>query len=807
MPSGSETGISMSPYAVAAVSPKRRTGSCRYTWTGSTRPRSCMRSRLRKRDRSHSPSCSTTLDVASVSLSPAWSSSRAATLTASPKTSPPISTTSPCARPTWSLSGTGGRGGKVGAPPSYASSPPGSESLAGSTTSSAMPMRASESCMSSAALTPLFGRSNTAIRPSPSVLTTWPPWTVTMRARRATLRLTTAVASALPSVSYIAVLPRKSAKRTVRCRTWVMPKRGSWAFGREFIVPRMQKAVPASRPGPLGNPRSKRVEIRAQLVRAARMLELPDRLGLDLADPLAGDVELLADFLERVVGRHLDAEAHPKHLRLARRQRVEDVLDDVAQARLHRRLDRRRVVGVLDEVAEMRVVVVADRRLHRDRLLGDLHDLADLVLGDLHLLGERRRVGLEAELLQMLAREPVHLVDRLDHVDRDADRARLVGDRARDRLADPPRRVGRKLVAAAVFELVDRLHQADVAFLDQVEELEAPVGVLLGDRDHEAQVGLDHLLLGVARGPLALVHPLVDLLQVLERDDRARLLLGELFLQLLHRREITRQDLAVRPGGSDLLFRPLQVEDVRREALDEVVLRHAALVDQDLAQLALVAANVVDLRAQDPAQLFDRLHGEADRHQLGRDRLLRAVVGRRLVAVPLERLPHLLEVGAQRVELDERRRLQLLELLGQRLRAAVAVVVVLFVEEVDVLLGDVVVGFAFGDEAVDDLGDLHLARGDAIGVGHDLGDRRRRRADREHHRLQAALDPLGDLDLALAREQLDGAHLAHVHADRVGRAAEFGIDGGQGRLGGLLGLFLRGRRRAAAGDQQRRRVG
>ena len=101
---------------------------------------------------------------------------------------------------------------------------------------------------------------------------------------------------------------------------------------------------------------------------------------------------------------------------------------------------------------------------------------------------------------------------------RDADGARLVGDRARDRLPDPPRRVGRELVAAAVLELVDRLHQADVAFLDQVEELQAAVGVFLGDRDDEAQVRLDHFLLGLARLALALLHHVDDLAELADLE-------------------------------------------------------------------------------------------------------------------------------------------------------------------------------------------------------------------------------------------------------------------------------------------------
>ena len=51
------------------------------------------------------------------------------------------------------------------------------------------------------------------------------------------------------------------------------------------------------------------------------MLQLAERLGLDLADALAGDRELLADLLEGVVGVHADAEAHAQHPLLARRER------------------------------------------------------------------------------------------------------------------------------------------------------------------------------------------------------------------------------------------------------------------------------------------------------------------------------------------------------------------------------------------------------------------------------------------------------------------------------------------------------
>ena len=79
---------------------------------------------------------------------------------------------------------------------------------------------------------------------------------------------------------------------------------------------------------------------------------------------------------------------------------------------------------------------------------------------------------------------------------RDANGARLVGDRARDRLADPPRRVRRELEALRVVELLDRADQAEVALLDEVEQRHPAPDIALGDRHDEPQVRLGQLAAG-----------------------------------------------------------------------------------------------------------------------------------------------------------------------------------------------------------------------------------------------------------------------------------------------------------------------
>ena len=80
-------------------------------------------------------------------------------------------------------------------------------------------------------------------------------------------------------------------------------------------------------------------------------------------------------------------------------------------------------------------------------------------------------------------------VDRFNHVHRNANSAGLVGNRSRDRLADPPGCIGRKLEALQVVELLDGSNQADIAFLDEVEQVEATANILFRHTDNQPKIG------------------------------------------------------------------------------------------------------------------------------------------------------------------------------------------------------------------------------------------------------------------------------------------------------------------------------
>ena len=165
----------------------------------------------------------------------------------------------------------------------------------------------------------------------------------------------------------------------------------------------------------------------------------------------------------------------------------------------------------------MGVLLLADRRFERHRLLRYLEDVTHLIDGHTHLCGDLLRRGVVTQLLKKLAGHSYDLVYRFDHVDGDPYGACLIRYRTGYRLTYPPGRIGRELVALGVVELLDRLYKTEVALLNEVGQRHSPADVALCDGDDEAQICLRHQS---ARLLVALTHFLGGGKLLLRREQR-----------------------------------------------------------------------------------------------------------------------------------------------------------------------------------------------------------------------------------------------------------------------------------------------
>src|SRR5258708_2379916 len=73
---------------------------------------------------------------------------------------------------------------------------------------------------------------------------------------------------------------------------------------------------------------------------------------------------------------------------------------------------------------------------------------------------------------------------------RDTNGASLVGDRARDRLTNPPGGIRTELIALGVIELLHSTNQADIPLLDQVQQAHATANIFFRHAHNQAQVRL-----------------------------------------------------------------------------------------------------------------------------------------------------------------------------------------------------------------------------------------------------------------------------------------------------------------------------
>ncbi|KPW98244.1 Uncharacterized protein ALO79_06616 [Pseudomonas syringae pv. castaneae] len=368
---------------------------------------------------------------------------------------------------------------------------------------------------------------------------------------------------------------------------------------------------------------------------------------------------------------------------------------------------------------------------------------------------------------------------------RNTDGAGLVGNRASDRLTDPPGGIGRELVATTVFELVHSLHQADVAFLDQIEELQTTVGVLLGDGDHQTQVRFNHLFLRAAGLGLTDRHATVDVLDLGYFQAGFFFQCRQLLLATLDVSLQTTNGFGVFALALGQCVSPAFVNFVARELAKEVGARHTCITYTQLHDGAFLSTKTLKSTPHTLYQTFKLLWNQFDRHeQFGKCNHF----GNGVLVVATEFL--------QRLAGD-------FHLIGNRTEA---------------LLGDDRIGTAFDfvfvvagvcrfflvvigafgldgfgidrrryfgrrrnavvrvDIAAQNIGEATAFTGDTCVFGKNMVNRAREVRNCAHHFTDAFFDTFGDFDFAFTGQKFNGTHFTHVHTNGIGGTPDVGLD-------------------------------
>ena len=168
----------------------------------------------------------------------------------------------------------------------------------------------------------------------------------------------------------------------------------------------------------------------------------------------------------------------------------------------------------------------------------------------------------------------------------DTNGARLVSNRTCNCLANPPCRIRREFVTTSILELINCLHQTNVAFLDEIKELKSAVGVLLSNRNNQTKVCFDHFFLGATSSGFTHTHPAINFFDFSRRQTHFVFDNGNALLKTDNVFAVVGEALVnvCFLGGA---VNPVELTLRALEALDKLFAIHSALSNDETHNLSL----------------------------------------------------------------------------------------------------------------------------------------------------------------------------------------------------------------------------
>src|SRR6266850_7142476 len=173
------------------------------------------------------------------------------------------------------------------------------------------------------------------------------------------------------------------------------------------------------------------------------MPQLSQCLRFYLTDTLAGDIKVLSHFLQSsFMTSVVETKTQPYHPLLARAQSLQHVAGDLSQVRGNHSSSRTLTRLVFNQIAELGIPILANWSFERNWILHKFPGLANLLHGGIHLLRDLFRRRLSPQLTHELTRSVLEFIYYFDHMNRNTNSPRLIGNCSSNCLTNPPCGVG-----------------------------------------------------------------------------------------------------------------------------------------------------------------------------------------------------------------------------------------------------------------------------------------------------------------------------------------------------------------------------